>query len=427
MTVNKGLKSIAESSPNFSNQALENAINEIKNVDKDDGYQFIKSQFDLDKAIHDNTVLTQTQKNDALTTLNNAQPHLQIGRYLNDIVRHTNTILDGSIIPGDSTITGTPEDQGQGSFIELLQSVQTLQDAIPDLFGVPASEKNRDVNDHFGTLNNKFLETEDSSAPVFTRLKRIMELIDTNARATSALNTATAAVRFSNTQLIDFLATLVSDSTDFQTSLDNKVNTTAGNMANLNTRISQIAGDPTTDLVAIREEINTQVALEKSNLSGIRDYIETLTDNSAFAALAEDEDLRKLMERVAQNTNWQTYFRDFEKNRQFLNPKYDTSTDSDKASIIDQLLIEQGLPDVTDFIDIQAVANKAINNSRISSAGFDKLTLEQIIKKCCEQLNIRTDGSVYNQSERLLNNLNAHDRQVIADAIDLNEDSRTLS
>ena len=427
MTVNKGLKSIAESSPNFSNQALENAINEIKNVDKDDGYQFIKSQFDLDKAIHDNTVLTQTQKNDALTTLNNAQPHLQIGRYLNDIVRHTNTILDGSIIPGDSTITGTPEDQGQGSFIELLQSVQTLQDAIPDLFGVPASEKNRDVNDHFGTLNNKFLETEDSSAPVFTRLKRIMELIDTNARATSALNTATAAVRFSNTQLIDFLATLVSDSTDFQTSLDNKVNTTAGNMANLNTRISQIAGDPTTDLVAIREEINTQVALEKSNLSGIRDYIETLTDNSAFAALAEDEDLRKLMERVAQNTNWQTYFRDFEKNRQFLNPKYDTSTDSDKASIIDQLLIEQGLPDVTDFIDIQAVANKAINNSRISSAGFDKLTVEQIIKKCCEQLNIRTDGSVYNQSERLLNNLNAHDRQVIADAIDLNEDSRTLS
>ncbi len=427
MTVNKGLKSIAESSPNFSNQALENAINEIKNVDKDDGYQFIKSQFDLDKAIHDNTVLTQTQKNDALTTLNNAQPHLQIGRYLNDIVRHTNTILDGSIIPGDSTITGTPEDQGQGSFIELLQSVQTLQDAIPDLFGVPASEKNRDVNDHFGTLNNKFLETEDSSAPVFTRLKRIMELIDTNARATSALNTATAAVRFSNTQLIDFLATLVSDSTDFQTSLDNKVNTTAGNMANLNTRISQIAGDPTTDLVAIREEINTQVALEKSNLSGIRDYIETLTDNSAFAALAEDEDLRKLMERVAQNTNWQTYFRDFEKNKQFLNPKYDTSTDSDKASIIDQLLIEQGLPDVTDFIDIQAVANKAINNSRISSAGFDKLTLEQIIKKCCEQLNIRTDGSVYNQSERLLNNLNAHDRQVIADAIDFNEDSRTLS
>ena len=427
MTVNKGLKSIAESSPNFSNQALENAINEIKNVDKDDGYQFIKSQFDLDKAIHDNTVLTQTQKNDALTTLNNAQPHLQIGRYLNDIVRHTNTILDGSIIPGDSTITGTPEDQGQGSFIELLQSVQTLQDAIPDLFGVPASEKNRDVNDHFGTLNNKFLETEDSSAPVFTRLKRIMELIDTNARATSALNTATAAVRFSNTQLIDFLATLVSDSTDFQTSLDNKVNTTAGNMANLNTRISQIAGDPTTDLVAIREEINTQVALEKSNLSGIRDYIETLTDNSAFAALAEDEDLRKLMERVAQNTNWQTYFRDFEKNRQFLNPKYDTTTDSDKASIIDQLLIEQGLPDVTDFIGIQAVANKAINNSRISSAGFDKLTVEQIIKKCCEQLNIRTDGSVYNQSERLLNNLNAHDRQVIADAIDFNEDSRTLS
>ena len=74
MTVNKGLKSIAESSPNFSNQALENAINDIKAVDKDDGHQFILSQFLLDEAIRDNTVLTTSQKNDALDTLYNAQP-----------------------------------------------------------------------------------------------------------------------------------------------------------------------------------------------------------------------------------------------------------------------------------------------------------------------------------------------------------------
>ena len=30
MTVNKGLTSLVESSPNFSNQGLENAINELK-------------------------------------------------------------------------------------------------------------------------------------------------------------------------------------------------------------------------------------------------------------------------------------------------------------------------------------------------------------------------------------------------------------
>ena len=32
MAVNKGLKSLNESSPNFSNQALENSINDIKKV-----------------------------------------------------------------------------------------------------------------------------------------------------------------------------------------------------------------------------------------------------------------------------------------------------------------------------------------------------------------------------------------------------------
>ena len=34
MAVNKGLKTLAENTPDFSNQALENAINEIKNVIK---------------------------------------------------------------------------------------------------------------------------------------------------------------------------------------------------------------------------------------------------------------------------------------------------------------------------------------------------------------------------------------------------------
>tara|TARA_R100001594_G_C4042015_1_gene263424 strand:+ start:262 stop:1569 length:1308 start_codon:yes stop_codon:yes gene_type:complete len=435
MTVNKGLKTLVNSTPDFSNQALENAINEIKNVDKDDGYLWIKSAFDMDTAIHDNTVLTTTQKNDALETLYNAQPHLQIGRYLNDVIRHTDTILDGSIIPGDSTITGTPEDQGQGTFLELLQSVQTIQNTIPDLYGVPASEKNRDVNDHFGSINNKFLETEDSSAPVFTRLKQTLELIDTNSRRISALATATAAVRFSNNALVTFLNSLVADSTDFQTSLDNAVNTAAGNMANLHNRVAALPGDRTissgsnqaTILTAIREEIENQRLLEISNLSGIRTYLDSLTDNTAYATLAEDTELRKLMSRVAQNTSWQTYFNDYEKNLDFLNPKYDTTTDSDKASIIEQILREKGLPDVLDHIDIVAVSNKAIKNNRINTAGFAKLTEEQIIKKCCEQLSIRTDGTVYNQSERLLNNLNAHDRQVIADAIDFNEDSNTLS
>lgn len=428
MTVNKGLSSLVNSDPDFSNQAVENAINDIKAVDKDDGFQFIKSQFDLDTAIHDNAVLTQTQKNDALETLYNAQPHLQIGRYLKDVVRHTNSIIDGSIIPGDPTITGTPEDQGQGDFLEILQSVQSLQTLIPSLYGVPAKDKARSVNDHLGILNNIFSETEDSSAPVFTRLKRVMQLIDTNARATSALNTATAAVRVSNNDLVTFLTTIVADSTDFQTSLDNRVNTAAGNMANLNTRISEIAGDPTTDLIAIREEIIVQVQLEKSNISGIRTYLRNVSEYQSYVGLADDDDLRELMAKVAQNINWQTYFNEYQGNQASLNPLYNATTDSDKSAIIDQVLASSGLPDVVDHLDLDAVADKAKRDDRIDTKGFDLFTTTQQITKCCEQLALDTaNRDIFDQSNRLLNNLNQHDRDKVQKALDLNEASNTLS
>ena len=131
MAINKGLKSLVESSPNFSNQALENAINDIKSVDKDDGYSWIKSSIDADTAIEDNTVLTASQKNDLKDTINN-QSHLNFGRYLNDVIRHTNTILDGTIIPIPAGETQT------ATFLEILQLVQSIQFSIQQLYGVPA-------------------------------------------------------------------------------------------------------------------------------------------------------------------------------------------------------------------------------------------------------------------------------------------------
>ncbi len=423
MTVNKGLKSLVESSPNFSNQALENAINDIKSVDKDDGYSWIKSSIDADTAIEDNTVLTASQKNDLKDTINN-QSYLNVGRYLGDLIRHTNTILDGTIVALEDPDQNVPAD-----FLEILQTVQSIQDTIPDLYGVPASEKSRDVNDHFGSLNNKFLETEDSSKPVFTSLKDTLSYLDAMARTTSSLATATAAVRYSNTQLITFLASVVADSTDFQQTLNTYGSQLAGNNTNLN---NQLASEPyltkKTQLIADRDEINTQVALENSNLSGIRTYVETLTNNNAYTTLAEDPQLRKLMSRVSQNSNWQTYFNEYETNLANLNPMYNIDTDSDKASTIDRVLRNKGLPDVSDYLDIDSVANKAKKDDRIDTKNFDYYTTEQIITKCCQQLEISTaNRSVYNQSESLLNNLNLRDRQKIADALDLNESSNTLS
>jgi len=423
MAINKGLKSLVESSPNFSNQGLENSINDIKSVDKDDGYSWIKSSIDADTAIEDNTVLTASQKNDLKDTINN-QSYLNVGRYLGDLIRHTNTILDGTIVALEDPDQNVPAD-----FLEILQTVQSIQDTIPDLYGVPASEKSRDVNDHLGTLNNKFLETEDSSKPVFTSLKDTLSYLEAGARTNSSLATASAAVRYSNTQLITFLASVVADSTDFQQTLNTYGSQLAGNNTNLN---NQLASEPyltkKTQLIADRDEINTQVALENSNLSGIRTYVETLTNNNAYTTLAEDPQLRKLMSRVSQNSNWQTYFNEYETNLANLNPMYNIDTDSDKASTIDRVLRNKGLPDVSDYLDIDSVANKAKKDDRIDTKNFDYYTTEQIITKCCQQLEISiANRSVYNQSELLLNNLNKNDRQKIADALDLNESSNTLS
>ncbi len=423
MTVNKGLASLIDTDPNLSNQAQENAINDIKAVDKDDGYQFIKSQFDVDTAIHNNTVLTTSQKNDALETLYAAQPHLQIGRYLNDTIRHTNTILDGSIMPFDPTA-----ETQTFTFIEALQTVEALQTSIPQILGVPASAKSRDVNDHFGLLNNIFTTSQDSTQPIFTRLKEIMQLIDTTARTTSALNTATAAVRFSNTQLVTFLNSVVADSTDFQTTLDNRVNTAAGNMANLNTRISQIPGDPSVELISIRDKIVTQQTLENSNIISLRTYIESINNNDTLAGLAENKDMRELLTKVAQNTSWQNYYNDYETNKARLNPLYAISTDSDKSSVIELVLQSRGLPDVTDYLDFAAVANKTKRDDRIDTKNYDLYSDEQIITKSCEQLGITTaNRSIEDQSNSLLNNMNENDRSIVADELDQNEDANTLS
>ena len=422
MAVNKGLLSVVENTPNFSNQALENAVNDIKAVDQDDGKQFIKSQFDVDTAIRTNIALSTSQKNDALETLNAAQPHLQIGRILTDVVRHTASIIDATIVPvpADETKTET--------FLGILQNVQAMQSLIPELYGVPASDKGRAVNDHLGTLNNVFVETTDSSAPVFTRLKDIMKLIDTNARVTTALNTATAAVRVSNNDLVTFLNSVAEDSTDFQTTLDNRVNTAAGNMANLQTRISEIPGDPTTDLVAIKDEITNQTSLENSNLVNLATTIDTLSDNLSYSSLAEDITLRRLMSKVAQNKQWQTYFEDYENEKDNLNPIYTTNTDSDKSSVIDAVLAAKGLPDVTDPTDLVAVAAKARKDSRVDTAGYDRLRVEKQIENASKQLGITTaNRTITSLSNTLLNNMNQHDREEIAKQLDSNESANTLS
>ena len=412
MAVNKGLKSLAESTPNFSNQALENAINNLK-------IGWVAKSIQLDTVIEDSAVLTSSQKNDLRDDIDNV-PHLNIGRYLGELVRHTNTIIDGSIIPGDPLIlTG---DQGQGSFIEILQLVQSLQSLIPELLGATPAEKNRAVNDHLGSLNNIFLETEDSSKPVFTSLQEAITFINDAGLATDT--TYQTAID----DLKNFVVALTGDSTDFQTSLDNRATTLATAQTNFN---NALASEPyltkRTQLVNNRESIVTQKNLESSNILSLRTFTEDLANNQAFTALAEDPSLRQLMARVAQNENWQNYFENYGQNLKDLNPLYNTETDSDKSAVIDRVLADSGLPDVTDATDLSAVAGKAKRDSRIDTANFDRFTDEKIIIESCNQLGITTaNRTIGALSDSLLSNMNEHDRSTISSALDANESADTI-
>ena len=96
--------------------------------------------------------------------------------------------------------------------------------------------------------------------------------------------------------------------------------------------------------------------------------------------------------------------------------------------MIDKILTDSGLPDVTDSTDLIAVANKAKKDTRIDTANFDRFTVEQQITKSCEQLGIVTaNRTISDQSRRLLDNMNQNDRDIIANNLDLNEETNTYT
>ena len=109
MAVNQGLKSLAGSSPEFSNQHVQNLIN---NAEK----SFAVNQRTLHKTVDDSTVLTESQRNNLLESLN-VQPHLNFGRLFHDLDVHSLNVINGSL--------GEPRTGGDAStFLDQMQSVQ---------------------------------------------------------------------------------------------------------------------------------------------------------------------------------------------------------------------------------------------------------------------------------------------------------------
>ena len=245
-------------------------------------------------------------------------------------------------------------------------------------------------------------------------------IADANLAQETALETAYDNLR-------NFINSVVADSTDFQQTLDTFASAVATAHTNFNTAL---ATEPyltkRTQLSTDQEKIAVQVALENSNLSRIRTYVQGVADYQSYVALAEDDQLRRLMTRISQTPAWITYFENYVENFNSLNPVY-TTVGSDKDSVVDAIYTNSGLPDVRDSLDIKSVAAKAKRDSRIDTAGFDSLTVEQIINNACVQLSINTTNrTVYAQSESLLNNMNKHDRDEIARKLDLNESANTL-
>ena len=153
MTVRKGLLAVVNNDPNFTNQSVENAVASWK-------VSWVLKTDELDTAIDNNEVLTDSQKSGLKDTINGIA-YLNAGPYIKRLLNHTNSILNGSIIPPLAGVVTSIN--GQGTFLEILQLTSGLQTTIPELYGVSAAEKNRSVDDHLGILNGKFSKTTDSS------------------------------------------------------------------------------------------------------------------------------------------------------------------------------------------------------------------------------------------------------------------------
>lgn len=410
MTVKKGLSTFSSSAPEFSTQALESAIDNLK-------LGWVAKTFTLDTAIVNNNVLTTTQKNDARATINN-QPHLNIGRYLNDLIIHGKSILDGTIV-----FLQNPDTEDTATFLEILGTVQGFQTSIPQLFGVPASEKNRAVDDHFGIIGGKFLTTEDSSKPVFTSLQDSISFINGKSIATDT------AYQTALTNMTNFVDSVVADSTDFQQTLNTFASAVATAATNFHNGLSsQPYLTFRNQLVTDQDTVEKQLNLENSNLQGIRTYAESIANTFAYVQFAEDTELKNLLVKLSQNPDFRNYLETYEQNSANANAIYNAPPGLTDDELVDNLLAQAGLPDVLDRLDLEGVANKAQKDDRIDTAGFSRLTIEEIITKSCQQLGISVARrSIYDLSKSLLENLNTQDRKRFEDLVKANRESDTIT
>jgi hypothetical protein len=416
MAVNKGLKTLADNTPNFSNASTQALITAV--VTADSTLNFASRVYYLIHKAEASAAITNAQRTDLNSSLD-VQSHLNVGRYLYNLEQQTTNILNGSLGEVDA---GADPGEDVPTFLEHLAAVQTFTSTIPSLYGVTADSLNKGVNGHFGTL----------SGAVDTYLVSLKEVVD---RITSFTLSEDTAYQSAVQAVSDFIDTMDGSSVDdisTYNALLSAMETAAGNF-NTALTAGYLAADRTS-LINIRTAVNTQIALEQTNLGTIRTYAQTLTDTSSYVSFADDADFRNLLIRSSQNADWKGYFENYSTNIALDNPVYDTTqADSSTESVIDTVLRMRGLPDVTDYVDIDSVAKKATRDRRLAGqltyAGTITGTISaDIIKKACQLLNLTVDNrDVYAQSKSLLENMTQYDRDTVQSELNLYNDVNTLS
>ena len=412
MAVNKGLKTLSESSPNFSNAAT---LAKIQSLVEDSTTNFASKTSYLTAQIAQNDVLTVTNKNSIIASLE-TQSYINIGMSLENLNQHTQILLSGEYGEAEDSDVEDPP-----TFIDHLNMVVDFESTIPSVFGVTADSLNKGINGHFGTLAG-------STDALLDRMKEDVDFITTQSLAQdTAYQNAVQA-------LSDYIETLY-DSTAFNAGTFSGLLTDIENAAaNFDAVLSTgIYAERKARLSADKLALTAQISLEQNNISTIVTYSNTLVDTTNYSSLARDTNANALLVRTSQNPNWRGYFENYATNLSYDNPLYDAFEDSATQALIDSVLTTRGLPDVTDYVDLEAVAGKAIRDNRLSSqlayAGFITETVaKDIIKKACQLLGLTVDNrDSYAQSKSLLENMTQYDRDTVQNELNSYNDVNTLS
>ena len=166
------------------------------------------------------------------------------------------------------------------------------------------------------------------------------------------------------------------------------------------------------------------------NLGAIDTYSTTLDNVNSYLTLTDDQDVRNLIVRNSANTNFKSYFQQYATRNSNRNPLYEgVLDDSSEDTAINEILQLKGLPDVTDFLDLDAVAAKATRDDRLkTTVSFTGKNTEEIIILACDTLKINKETKNINAfSKTLLENMNRHDRETIKTQLNLNQQIDTLS